>query len=101
LHQALSPAHTYTIQSELLSQLARPRLPEMGTGQSADPITALQTYLDNQPHLSDLSAEMMAAAMALLANEPLEREFWVEPSESTLSQPASESVPETAQLRLL
>jgi len=101
LHQALSPAHTYTIQAELLSQLARPRLPEMGTGQSADPITALQTYLDNQPHLSDLSAEMMAAAMALLANEPLEREVWVEPSESTLSQPASESVPETAQLRLL
>jgi DNA repair protein SbcD/Mre11 len=99
LHQALSAAHTYTIQAELMSQLARPRLPEMGTGQSADPMTALQTYLTNQPHLSDLSAEMITAALALLANEPPEREVLTSLSE--MIQPSNKTLPATAQLRLL
>ncbi|MFM7427096.1 MAG: exonuclease subunit SbcD [Elainella sp.] len=72
LHQALTPVHTYTIQAELVSQLARPRLPELGTGHSVDPIEALRTYLDNQPHLNDLSGEIVQAALALLTQEPLE-----------------------------
>lgn len=69
LHQVLAPVHTYTIQAELVSQLARPRLPELGTGHSVDPIEALRTYLDNQPHLSDLSGEIVQAALALLTQD--------------------------------
>ena len=99
LHQALAAAHTYTIQAELVSQLARPRLPEMGTGQSADPITALQTYLDNQPQLSELAAEMMATALALLANEPPPTAL-ARPSQASATHLAR-TEPETAQLQLL
>jgi len=36
LHRALSAAHSYTIQPELVSQLARPRLPELGASNSID-----------------------------------------------------------------
>ncbi|MFM7437312.1 MAG: exonuclease SbcCD subunit D, partial [Snowella sp.] len=37
LHEALSVAHSYTIQPELVSQLARPRLPEFGAGKNLTP----------------------------------------------------------------
>jgi len=36
LHRALSAAHSYTIQPELVSQLARPRLPELGASNSIE-----------------------------------------------------------------
>ncbi len=101
LHQALAQAHTYSIQVELISQLARPRLPEMGTGTSADPITALQTYLNHQPHLNDLASELMAAATALLANEPAEPEQLSRQAKASSAQLIAEAEPETAQLRLL
>jgi exonuclease SbcD len=70
LHQALSSAHTYTIHVELVSQLARPRLPELGTGSGIAPLDALKTYLVNQPHLADLATEMLDAAQALLTADP-------------------------------
>lgn len=67
VHQALREAHNYTIRPELVSQLARPRLPELGVGSSIDPLEALKTYLNNREDLRDISAEMMEAAQCLLA----------------------------------
>jgi exonuclease SbcD len=69
IHQALSEAHTYSIQAELVSQLARPRLPELGSSASIDPMEALQTYLDNREDLKDISRYMVEAAQRLLAAE--------------------------------
>ncbi|NEP08975.1 MAG: exonuclease subunit SbcD [Symploca sp. SIO2C1] len=69
VHQALSEAHNYTIRPELISQLARPRLPELGVGSSIDPIEALKTYLNNREDLRDISADMMEAAQCLLADK--------------------------------
>ncbi|MBD2501611.1 exonuclease subunit SbcD [Anabaena azotica] len=67
LHTALSPAHTYTIQAELVSQLARPRIPELNASSSIDPMEALKTYLQNREDLKDISASMLEAAQQLLA----------------------------------
>ena len=66
LHQALSKAHTYTIQPELVSQLARPRLPELSTGNSIDPLQALKTYLESREDIQDIQEEMLEAADKLL-----------------------------------
>ncbi|PSB03677.1 exonuclease subunit SbcD [Merismopedia glauca] len=69
LHQALTDAHSYTIQAELVSQLARPRLPELGLGQSIEPIAALETYLKSKPDLQDLAARMLETAEKMLGSE--------------------------------
>jgi exonuclease SbcD len=112
LHQALNTAHTYTIHAELVSQLARPRLPEIGTGTSIDPMEALKTYITNQPHLSDIAIEMMEAAQALLTQQA-DSEFFAEPEWEEWQQslnfteaPAqaesdTETETEPSQLRLL
>jgi DNA repair protein SbcD/Mre11 len=68
LHQALSSAHHYTIQAELISQLSRPRLPELGCS-VGDPMVALSTYLENRPDLQDIASAMIAAANDLLAGD--------------------------------
>ncbi len=69
LHQALSTAHSYTIQPELVSQLARPRLPELQHGNSLDPLEALKTYLENREDLREIQEEMIEAAQILLEDE--------------------------------
>ena len=66
LHQALKSAHSYTIRPELDSQLARPRLPELGVGKSLDPLEALTTYLDSREDLKDISQQMLVAAEQLI-----------------------------------
>jgi DNA repair protein SbcD/Mre11 len=68
IHAALSTAHHYTIQAELISQLSRPRLPELGCS-VGDPLTALSTYLDNRPDLQEIATAMIAAANELLAGD--------------------------------
>ena len=68
IHAALSTAHHYTIQAELISQLSRPRLPELGCS-VGDPLTALATYLDNRPDLQEIATAMIAAANELLAGD--------------------------------
>ncbi|MBW4626273.1 MAG: exonuclease SbcCD subunit D [Brasilonema octagenarum HA4186-MV1] len=75
LHTALTPAHTYTIQPELVSQLARPRVPELSASNSIDPIEALRTYLNNREDLKDIAASMLEAAHNLLADDV---EVWLE-----------------------
>jgi len=77
LHRALSHAHNYTIQPELVSQLARPRLPELQASSSIDPMQALKTYLDNREDLKDIAAPMLEAAHKLLSNEA---EVWLDSS---------------------
>ncbi|RAM50777.1 MAG: exonuclease sbcCD subunit D [Hapalosiphonaceae cyanobacterium JJU2] len=76
LHKLLTPAHTYTIQPELVSQLARPRVPELSASNSIDPIEALRTYLNNREDLKDIATSMLEAAHKLLA---VDEEDWVEP----------------------
>jgi exonuclease SbcD len=66
LHEALATAHNYTIRPELVSQLARPRLPELGTGGSLDPMEALNTYLGSREDLKDILTEILEAAQNLL-----------------------------------
>ncbi|HAO13930.1 MAG TPA: exonuclease sbcCD subunit D [Planktothrix sp. UBA8407] len=69
LHQLLSAAHSYTIKPELVSQLARPRLPELDSGSSIDPLDALKTYLTSREDLLGFQTEMIEAAQLLLAGE--------------------------------
>ncbi|HAC64534.1 MAG TPA: exonuclease sbcCD subunit D [Cyanothece sp. UBA12306] len=69
IHQALETAHSYTIRPELVSQLSRRRLPELGVGNSLDPIGALKAYLDNEDKLQDLVPDMLEAAHGLLNGE--------------------------------
>jgi exonuclease SbcD len=105
LHQALSDAHTYTIQPELISQLARPRLPELDAGSSIDPMSALKTYLDNREDLKDIQSELMEAAHRLLEAEEV---LWLETSKggSELEKNTNQNSQQVAgnvdaQLRLL
>ncbi len=67
LNEALAEAHTFTIRGELVSQLARARLPELGIGKSLDPLEALSAYLDNRNDLQDLVPDMLTAAQNLMS----------------------------------
>jgi DNA repair protein SbcD/Mre11 len=96
VHEALSLAHTYTIHPELVSQLARPRLPELGVGNSIEPLDALKTYLDYQPNLQNLAGEIIAAAQQLLTAQT---SWLLEAAEDGAEDIVTE--PQTAQLRLL
>jgi exonuclease SbcD len=67
LYQVLKEAHSYTIRPELVSQLARPRLPELGAGNTLDPLDALTAYLDNHKDLQDIDKkDLLEAARNLL-----------------------------------
>ncbi|MEQ8752938.1 MAG: exonuclease subunit SbcD [Coleofasciculus sp. G1-WW12-02] len=79
IHQALSEAHSYTIRPELVSQLARPRLPELGVGNGMNPLDALKTYLESQDNLKDIAADMLEAAQYLLDGQG---DSWLEVEES-------------------
>jgi len=69
LHNALKSAHSYTIQAELVSQLAKPRIPELSTSSSIDPMSALKTYLNNREDLKDIAPFMLEAAQNLLTDD--------------------------------
>ncbi|MFP5274220.1 exonuclease subunit SbcD [Coleofasciculus sp.] len=101
IHQALSEAHSYTIRPELVSQLARPRLPELGVGNGMNPLDALKTYLESQDNLKDIAADMLEAAQYLLDGQG---DSWLEVEESgDDKQEASQGVEgnQKTQLRLL
>ena len=66
IEKSLGKAHSYTIRPELVSQLARPRLPELGLGNTLDPLDALRAYLNNKEDLKDISAEMLEVAQSLM-----------------------------------
>ncbi len=65
LHEALTVAHSYSIQPELISQLARPRIPELDR-HSLDPLTALKTYLGSREDLKEIEQDLIDAAAELL-----------------------------------
>ena len=73
LHEALSAAHTYSIQAELVSQLARPRIPELDR-HSLDPLEALRTYLGSREDLKEIEQDLMSAAQELLSGTIAESE---------------------------
>lgn len=75
LDEALKPAHSYSIRAELISQLTRPRLPELGVGNQLDPMEALKAYIDNKKDLRDIVDDMLEAAQLLLNQQP---EIWPE-----------------------
>ena len=68
IDKALQPAHSHSIRPELVSQLARPRLPELGVGNTLNPMEALVTYLDNREDLKDIKKDLIQAAETLLSN---------------------------------
>ncbi|MGF1591605.1 MAG: exonuclease subunit SbcD [Pleurocapsa sp.] len=67
IDRALQTAHSHSIRPELVSQLARPRLPELGVGNTLNPIEALTTYLNNRTDLEDIRLDLLAAAEVLLS----------------------------------
>lgn len=69
LRKALKAAHQVSLQTELVSQLSRPRLPELGLGPSLDPMKALKTYLNNRNDLTDISAAMCETAEQILLSK--------------------------------
>ncbi|MGC1307989.1 MAG: exonuclease subunit SbcD [Phormidesmis sp.] len=70
ISEALAAAHSYSIQPQLVSQLSRPRLPELGVDSSLSPISALESYLDNREDLSALASDILEAAQGLLNQDP-------------------------------
>ncbi len=107
LHQALASAHSYTIHAELVSQLSRPRLPELGVGLGIAPLEALQSYLDNREDLQPWAAEMRQAAEGLLLEDGVPEDLQVNPPTEAAGAPSpTRRVRENAptyetQLRLL
>ncbi len=93
VHSALSLAHSYTIQPELISQLARPRLPELGASSAIDPMEALTAYINNRQDLKEISGLMLEAANKLLSAKT--EEVWLD----TVSEPTANN--QNSQLRLL
>ncbi|BAW95499.1 putative exonuclease [[Synechococcus] sp. NIES-970] len=67
LRKSLNSAHQVFLQAELVSQLSRPRLPELGLGESLDPMNALDTYLANREDLQAIAPAMREAAEQFLA----------------------------------
>jgi len=64
LQTQLAAAHSYSIYPELMSQLARPRMPELQTG--LDPLEALEAYLKERQDLAGLRTEMLHAVQQLM-----------------------------------
>jgi exonuclease SbcD len=68
LHQALSTAHSYTMQTEFVTQPGRSRLPELRDG-ILDPLSALAAYLNHRQDLQELQPALLATAQTLLEDE--------------------------------
>ena len=96
--EALAEAHSYTIQPQLISQLSRPRLPELGVDSSLAPMSALQAYLDNREDLGAIAADILEAAQGLLNEDPHGDKAIIAPDAAELEEVVEE---DTRQLRLL
>ena len=69
IDRGLQTSHSHSIRPELVSQLARPRLPELGVGNTLNPIEALTTYLNNREDLQDIRQDLLEAAEVLLSQK--------------------------------
>ena len=99
--EALEKAHSYSIQPQLVSQLSRPRLPELGVDSSLSPMSALQSYLDNREDLSAIAPDILEAAQSLLNEDPHGDKSIVAPDENELEDDLETAEADTRQLRLL
>lgn len=97
LYAALSSAHTYTIQPQVVVQKERSRLPELAPSNQLSSLEALSAYLANRSDLAEMAEEMLAAAQALIADTPDEP---ISEAQSTLTA-AMEEDTASQQLRLL
>lgn len=97
--EALAAAHSFTVQPQLVSQLSRPRLPELGVDSARSPMSALQAYLDNREDLNDLVPDILAAAQGLIEQDPHgDKEIVAKDIEELLDMAIED---EATQLRLL
>lgn len=96
---ALSAAHSFTIQPQLISQLGRPRLPELGVDSSLAPMSALEAYLDNREDLNAIAPDILEAAQGLLNQDPHGDKKIVASNVEEILESAAEE--DTRQLRLL
>jgi exonuclease SbcD len=78
IEEALKSAHSFSVRTELVHEVSRSRLPELGIGNQLDPLEALKTYLDNKTDLRDIVGDMLEAAQTLLQEN---EEIWVEEEE--------------------
>ena len=100
--EALDSAHSYTIQPQLVSQLSRPRLPELGVDSSLAPMSALQSYLDNREDLSAIAPDILEAAQGLLNEDPHGDKAIVAPEAAEFEDDRETVIEEDSlQLRLL
>lgn len=67
IDRTLQTSFSHSIRPQLVSQLARPRLPELGVGNTLNPIEALSTYLDNREDLEDIKQDLLEAAEVLMS----------------------------------
>ncbi|MEM1427188.1 MAG: exonuclease subunit SbcD, partial [Cyanobacteria bacterium P01_H01_bin.130] len=84
LYEKLAIAHSYTVHADLVSQLARPRLPALTNAKPLDPLEALQFYLENRQDLQDMATDLMTAAESLVGYT-LERSSESDESEEDLN----------------
>jgi len=98
--EALSLAHSCTIQPELVSQLSRPRLPELGVDSSLSPMSALQSYLESREDLDAIAPDILQAAQALLNKDPHGDKTIVAPDHE-LTEAIETADDDSRQLRLL
>jgi DNA repair protein SbcD/Mre11 len=98
VHQALTSAHRYFIESEVVTQKSRSRLPELQDSRM-HPMDALKAYLQNREDLRDLELPILEAAQAMIANEsPITVGSISKAIDDTNSK---KTIPDTEQLRLL
>jgi len=67
IDRALHTSNSHSIRPQLVSQLARPRLPELGVGNTMNPMEALTTYLNNREGIEDIKQDLLKAAEALMS----------------------------------
>lgn len=67
LHQALSPAFSYTIAPDILHK-ERTRLPGLDPADT-EPLTTLQQYLHTRPDLAGIRTDMLKVAATLVAGD--------------------------------
>jgi exonuclease SbcD len=98
LNEALRSAHSYTISANLITQVSRSRLPELGIGSTITPLEALQAYLSNRDDLRDLEGPILQAAQALMRDEAQ----WIRPEMDLIPVPVTIApLEESVQLRLI
>jgi exonuclease SbcD len=70
LHCAMSIAHSYSINPEVISDSSRVRVSELSPMAILDPINALRTYLTTREDLQGVAEELVAMAEELYQEAP-------------------------------